>query len=206
MDASKLTPEEKLTLQSYDKYGADWANAHKDFTFWAKELFRFNKYLPSGKILEIGAGGGRDAKMLIQSGYDYLGTDISKGLLRAAQKNLPNTKFLQKSVYNLDFPKNSFDGFWACAVLLHIPKSRINEALTQIHNAIMPGGVGFISVKKGEGEEVTVEPPPDGKRFFAYYSLEEFKNVLTKNGFKILYTKERKKTKKTTWLIYIVTK
>ncbi|MDP2632420.1 MAG: class I SAM-dependent methyltransferase [Candidatus Curtissbacteria bacterium] len=201
---AKLTNEEQQTLNSYNKYGKQWAASHSDFDFWAQELNRFKKFLPQGKVLEIGSGGGRDAREIIKAGYDYSGTDISKGLLEAAKKYNPGAKFLLKSVYNLNFPKNSFDGFWACAVLLHVPKKRIDEALQQLHRVIKSHGVGFISVKKGKGEKNTVEPPPDGQRFFAYYSLKEFAGVLLRNDFEVLYSKERKKTAKTTWLIYFV--
>lgn len=204
MKKVRLTREEQETLGSYNKYGEQWAESHLDFDFWAPELERFKKYLPSGKILEIGSGGGRDARELIKKGYNYIGTDISEGLLKAAKKYNPGAKFLLKSVYDLDFPENSFDGFWACAVLLHIPKNRIDKALKQIHRIVRLGGTGFVSVKKGRGERATVEQPPDGKRFFSYYSLEQFQEVLLRNDFEILYSKERKKTKKTTWLIYFV--
>ena len=149
----KLTKREQQTLKSYDQYGKQWAASHLDFDFWVPELKKFKKYLSEGKVLEIGSGGGRDAKELIRAGYEYTGTDISKGLLEAAKKYNPGAKFLLKSVYDLDFPENSFDGFWACAVLLHIPKSRIDEALRQLHKVVKPNGVGFISVKQGVGEE-----------------------------------------------------
>lgn len=200
----KLTKQEQQTLDSYNKYGKEWAAGHLDFDFWEPELKRFNKYLPKGKILEIGSGGGRDARELIKAGYEYTGTDVSKGLLEAAKKYNPGAKFFLKSVYSLDFPISFFDGFWACAVLLHIPKSRIDEALRQLHRVTKPGGVGFISVKKGKGERFTIEPPPDGKRLFAFYSLKEFEGKLHRNDFEILYLKERKKTAKTTWLVYFV--
>ena len=98
-------------------------------------------------------------------GYDYTGTDVSKGLLDAAQENNPGAKFYQMGVYDMDFPDNGFDGFWACAVLLHLPKSKITKALQSIHDIVCPEGVGFISLKEGEGEEYVDEPPPDGKRF-----------------------------------------
>lgn len=204
MVKSELTKEERQTLESYNKYGKGWAQAHMDYSSWEKDLKKFKKYLPKGRVIEIGAGGGRDARELMKAGYEYLGTDISKGLLKAAQENNPKAKFVLKSVYDLDFPENSFDGFWACAVLLHIPKSRIKEALTQLHKVTKPSGVGFISVKKGHGERFTIEPPPDGKRFFAYYSLKEFEGELLKNGFEILHSEERRKTARTTWLIYFV--
>lgn len=44
--------------------------------------------MPAGKILEVGSGGGRDAKDLIEMGYEYIGIDISKGLLEEAKKYL----------------------------------------------------------------------------------------------------------------------
>lgn len=59
----KLTLQEQQTLNSYNKYGKQWAASHLDFDFWAPELRRFKKYLPKGRILEIGSGGGRDAKV-----------------------------------------------------------------------------------------------------------------------------------------------
>src|SRR3989344_2163605 len=202
MGKVKLTNAEQQTVDSYNRYGKRWSADHLDFSFWEKELKRLKKYLPDGKILEIGSGGGRDAKELIKAGYDYLGTDISKGLLNSARENNPGVKFILKSVYDLDFPDNTFDGFWACAVLLHIPKTRIDEALKQLYKVTKSTGVGFISVKKGGGERFTVEPPPNGKRFFAFYSLKEFERKLRNNAFEILYSEERKKTAKTTWLVY----
>src|SRR3990167_6131265 len=102
----KLTLEEQESLNSYNKYGKQWAASHLDFGFWALELKRFKKYLPNGKVLEIGSGGGRDAKELIKTGYKYTGTDISEELLEAAKKYNPGAKFLLKSVYDLSFPKN----------------------------------------------------------------------------------------------------
>jgi len=204
MGKVELTQDEKQTLSSYDKYGKRWAVEHLDFSFWKSELNRFKQYLPTGKILEIGSGGGRDAKKLIKAGYRYLGTDVSRGLLKAAQEYNPGAKFIQRSVYDLRLPENSFDGFWACAVLLHIPKKRIGDALKQLHKVTKPKGVGFISVKKGRGERFTIEPPPDGKRLFSFYSLKEFEKKLLNNKFEILYSKERRKSAKTTWLIYFV--
>jgi len=204
MADTKLTKDEKQTLNSYNKYGRAWARAHMDYDSWKKELRRFKDYLPKGKVLEVGSGGGRDTKKLIELGYEYLGTDVSEGLLKAAQENNSGAKFMLKSVYDLDFPNNTFDGFWACAVLLHIPKSRIDEALKELHKVTKPKGVGFISVKKGRGERFIIEPPPDGKRLFSFYSLKGFEKRLLNNGFEILHSEERKKTAKTTWLVYFV--
>ena len=135
----KLTPQEKLTIEAYDQNATTWAQSRNKKGDWAKEKETFKEYLPSGKVLEIGSGGGRDAKDLIEMGYEYTGTDISKGLLEEARKNNPKATFLLQSVYELDFPEKTFDGFWACAVLLHMPKDRMSEALKSIHNVIKKG-------------------------------------------------------------------
>lgn len=204
---TKLTKAEKLTLNTYKEIAQEWIDEHADERISQKDLDTFFKYLPAGKILEIGAGGGRDAKRLLEKGYDYTGTDISDELLNVARKRLPQGKFITQSVYELDFPENTFDGFWCFAVLLHVPKFRINEALSKIYEVIKSGGVGFISVKQGEGEKIVEEETPSGqkyKRFFAYYLPREFNKILEDNNFEVLKSEIRPVTQKTTWLVYIV--
>jgi len=163
-------------------------------------MVRFHQLLPSGKVLEIGSGAGKDAASLIQIGYDYTGTDASGGLIRVAQKRNPEATFKKVSVYDLDFPEQSFDGFWTAATLLHIPKDKIDDALTKIRSQVKVGGVGFISLKEGEGER---EDKNTG-RWFSYYSQEEFSEVLERNGFKVADFASRE-GEKDTWLCFWVT-
>lgn len=133
--------------------------------FGARKWIGSQELLPTGKVLEIGSGGGRDAKELIAKGYKYTGTDVSKGLLEEARKANPSTVFLRQSVYDLDFPDNTFDGFWASAVLLHIPKDRIDEALSRLRAVVRNDGIGFISIKQGEGQKIEeYEPDMEEKR------------------------------------------
>ena len=157
--------------------------------------------LPSGKVLEIGSGAGKDAQALIQMGYEYTGTDASKGLIDLAQQRNPGAKFENKSVFDLDYPDNTFDGFWTAATLLHIPKSRIDEALGTIRRVVKPGGVGFISLKQGEGEK---EDPNTG-RWFSYYSRDEFADILEGNSFRV-ENFEVRAGQKDTWLVFYTSK
>ena len=167
----------------------------------------FKKLLPEGKILEIGAGGGRDAQELIRLGYDYVGIDVAEKLLAEAQKINPTATFLHQSIYELDFPKHAFDGFWTAATLLHIPKSRIKSALRKIHAVIKPRGIGFISIKQGKGERIEQDEPQipgDHRRLFAYYSQNEFKKILEDNSYQVIETHTKPISERTTWLIYFV--
>lgn len=201
-----LTPEEETTLKTYNAKAQHWAALHSSPGAWKEEMEILRKFLPGGKILEIGSGGGRDAKELIAMGYDYVGTDISEGLLETAKKVNPGVSFLNQSVYDLSFPNGTrFDGFWACAVLLYIPKAKIDQALQNIRKYIRNQGIGFIAVKEGKGEEL-LEDTENGQvyeRFFSFYSEQEFREVLLRNHFEILEFKKRQRPQ-TSWLCFFV--
>jgi len=62
-----------------------------------------------------------------------------------------------------------FDGVWACASLLHFPKSRVALVLRRLRQALKDEGKMFASVQRGKGEAVVA----DG-RFYAYYDEPEF--------------------------------
>lgn len=193
------------TIDYYDREAESWSAAHhgnEADSYWEDEMGKFHELLPSGKILEIGSGTGKDAAALIAMGYDYVGTDASKGLLQMARKRNPKASFFLKGVEELDFPEDEFDGFWSAATLLHIPKDRIDNALTSIKKQIRPGGVGFISVKQGEGERVDKLTG----RWFAYYSQGGFADILGRNGYEVVESKVKPTEGETTWLIYFVKK
>jgi SAM-dependent methyltransferase len=177
------TKREKQTWQYYERYATEYtARRTEDFYFWKPEIEKFHNLLPSGKILEIGSGGGHEAKQLIKIGYDYTGIDVSINLLRIAKNENPTGTFLNRSVYEIDLPSKSFDGFWTAATLLHIPKTRIYEALSNIHFLLKPGAIGFISLGKGNTEEIEESTG----RYIAFYQLNEFRKILAESHFKVL--------------------
>lgn len=189
-----LTDREKQTVDYYDREAENWTTAHGE-SYRKEEMEIFHRYLPEGRVLEIGSGSGKDAAALIAMGYDYVGTDVSKGLIKIARKKNPGARFEHLSVYDLNFPEHYFDGFWTAATLLHIPKDRIDWIFQRVKTQVKPEGVGFISVKKGEGEKTEEKTG----RFFAYYSLGEFSEVLKRNGYEILESSTRQ-GEKDVWL------
>lgn len=202
---SKLTLEERLTVNTYDRQAENWSSGHGSANFWGEEMTRFKELLPSGRILEIGAGGGRDAKELIEGGYDYYGTDISAGLLKQARKNNPGVSFEEVSVYDLDY-EELFDGFWCSAVLLHIPRPRIDDALQAVNKNMKRGAFGFIAIKEGEGERLEADDKSSqgDERFFVYWTNDDFSKKLVDNGFEIVERGYRPMSERTKWLTYIV--
>jgi SAM-dependent methyltransferase len=204
---TKLDPIEEATRAAYDNQAKIWASEHDDPDYWADELRHFQRLLPTGLLLEVGCGGGRDANQLIKHGYRYIGTDVSAGLLHVAQKNLPDEQFYQQSLYELGLPNHQpFDGFWASAVLLHIPRYRIDEALQGLKRVLRPGAVGFITLKDGLGQETVIEPTSSGpfERFFCYWQKDDFAPVLTRNGYTVVDYHFSVRSERTRWHCFFV--
>lgn len=205
-------PKELKTLEAYAKNTQGWTKTHSDQDFWLPCYTLFQELLPKGKVLDIGCGGGRDAEFFIQAGYDYVGIDAVGEMIKQARDNAPSGNFLQMSMYSLGFlphpNPNSFDGFWASASLLHIPKENLPLVLEEIKRVVRPGGIGFISVKEGEGESMVrggsgIEG--ENERFFAFYEIREFAGVLESKGFEILKClRFTRIPDSAVWLVYFV--
>lgn len=192
---SFMSEKEEMTLKSYAKIAETRNITHGDFDFWRKDFDEFRKFLPKGRIIDIGCGAGRDALLFkeCKEFYSYIGIDASPEMIREARRMVVGTIFLEMNMYELNFGKDFFDGFWASVSLLHISKSRslgvfqrkINVVLGQIRKIVKKNGIGFIVIKQGEGEKMIYDEKGNG-RFFVFYNDCEFRKILEKNKFKVL--------------------
>ncbi len=202
-----LSPQEKTTLLTYNKIAHEWSSNHSSRTFLQKDILSFKSLLhPAKKIIDIGSGGGRDS-LELSSIYDYVGIDISRGLIKEAKKTNPSAIFLNQSMYDIKFKDNNFDGFLASASLLHIPKEKIGIVLKSIHRVVKTEGIGLISIKQGTGEKMIEEKMESGyisQRFFTFYEKSEFTDLLKQNGFEVIHISRKKASTKTTWLIFLI--
>jgi hypothetical protein len=64
---------------------------------------------------------------------------------------------------HIDF-REQFDGIWACASLLHVPRSQMDDVFHRLCLSLKPGGVWFMSFKEGDGERIA----GDGRVFSDY--------------------------------------
>ncbi len=197
---------EAITIKNYDDIAEEWSSDMAVVNDWEAELARFHHLLPEGKVLEIGCGGGRDARALVDMGYEYIGTDASSGMVRVAGKSVPDGAFKTLDMYKLGELNKKFDGFWACASILHIPKNRISEAMRSITGVLKPGAIGFISIKDGDKEDFEVRDIRDRheERLFVYWQKTEFDKVLKAWGFEIVNYEYRPDDERTRWHIYFV--
>lgn len=202
---------ERITQKTYNLTAKDWARDHNNTDYWREEFKTFSLLLPKGKVLDVGCGYGRDYAMFRDAGYAYVGLDFSCAFLAEMRKRFPEAKIVNANIRSIPalFAEDSFDGFWAAASLLHIEKSSIKDVIRGIRQVVKPAGIGFISVKKGDGEGIVSETrngwAAEDKRFFAYYQLQEFSQILTEAGFTpILSGESRRNIGDTKWLEFIV--
>ena len=117
---------------------------------------------PGATILDLGCGSGRDSKHFIEKGFRVVPVDGSPAMCKFAESYLGTpVRCIQFS--ELDY-KNAFDGIWACASLLHVPKKNLDAVMRRVVRALTPYGVLYASFKYGEGENDV-----DG-RHFSYYN------------------------------------
>ena len=133
---------------------------------------RFLDLVPEkGHILDLGCGSGRDSKAFLNAGYVVTAMDASNDVAIYAEKTI-GQPVLVSSFQALSF-NDQFDGVWACASLLHCPRSQIVDVLGRIALSLKPNGVAYMSFKWGDDETID-----DRGRYFNNYTLESLHNLL----------------------------
>lgn len=160
---------EKQTLNYYDQnsegffsgtFAADMTDSQK----------RFAACLPAGStVLDFGCGSGRDTKAFLGMGFLVDATDGSAELCARAS-NYTGIQVRQLLFEELDAGA-AYDGIWACASILHLPREILLEVLRKISVALKSGGILYTSFKYGDFEGIR-----NGRHFtyFTEESLEEF--------------------------------
>ena len=159
------------TIRYYDEHADSFAAGTIRVDFSAAQD-RFLSFLPKdGRILDFGCGSGRDSKYFLEKGFQVDAMDGSEKMCRIARQNtgLPVRQMLFSE---LD-AEAVYDGIWACASILHLPKSELQNVFCKISRALKPGGYCYTSFKYGE-----FEGERNG-RHFTDFTEKTFENFLT---------------------------
>ena len=159
------------TIRYYDEHADSFAAGTINVDFSAAQD-RFLSFLPKdGRILDFGCGSGRDSKYFLEKGFQVDAMDGSEKMCRIARQNtgLPVRQMLFSE---LD-AEAVYDGIWACASILHLPKSELRNVLLNIAGALKSGGYCYTSFKYGE-----FEGERNG-RHFTDFTEKTFENFLT---------------------------
>jgi SAM-dependent methyltransferase len=114
-------------------------------------LSRFLAQLPPGAaILELGCGAGAASAEMLAKGFDARPTDGSPEMASEASRRLgrPVETLL---FHDLD-EVEAYDGVWANACLLHVPRQELKQILALIRRALRPAGYFYASYKTGDAD------------------------------------------------------
>ncbi len=116
-----------------------------------RRLETFMSMLPAGgTVLELGCGAGQDSELMISQGFDVSPTDGTPEIAKAAEKRLGRP--VATLLFNDLDEVGTFDGIWANACLLHVPRLDLPGIILRVHTALKAGGVFFASFKAGSAE------------------------------------------------------
>ena len=159
------------------------------------------------KVLDLGCGSGIQSKQLFHAGLEVVGFDLSPEMIRQAKKRVPGAKFIVGDMTILDkriYPElaEGFDGVFAQASLLHVPKKLIPKVLGSIHDILRTNGILYLALKEGVGEK-EVEEERLGmiiKRFFSFFTKVEIEGYLKNAKFQVLKVRRFLGKSPTIWL------
>ncbi|MBW9055285.1 class I SAM-dependent DNA methyltransferase [Rhizobium mesosinicum] len=165
-----------MTKAFYDDNAETYANRGRKLPTARLDAF-LSALSEKARILELGCGGGQDCAYMLSRGFDVLPTDGSAELARQAEK------LVGRPVKVMRFEELSaseeFDGIWAEASLLHVPRSDLPAILGLIHNALKEDSIFHASFKAG-----TAEGHDGFGRYYNYPSRKWLQELLVAGGWR----------------------
>lgn len=119
----------------------DMSELHKKFT---------SHLLEGALILDGGCGSGRDSLAFMQQGFRVEAFDAAEAMVAKASA-LTGLQVELKRFDELTATER-YDGIWACASLLHVPKSELLESMKALTSSLKQGGFWYLSFKYGDSE------------------------------------------------------
>ncbi len=179
---------------TYNTIAEDWFKDHHDDAWWVEGTDQFISLLKKGDVvLDVGCGAGVKSKYLSEKEFKVVGIDFSDKMVKIARREVGSAVFYVADVKDLSSIPETFDGIFAQAVLLHIPKAEVMTTIAGLKNKLKDGGYLYIAVKekRPEGKEEEVRRENDYgyryERFFSYFVLPELKEYLAELRMKMCY-------------------
>jgi SAM-dependent methyltransferase len=180
----------QLVLQTIDAYER---SAKECVARWNKRrprrpslLVEWLQYLPAGtRLLDLGCGGGGDAGDLDLRGYRVVGVDRTSALLSAGRRRYRSLPLVRADLRQLPFHAMSFDGLWAAASLMHLPKPEARRILADLCKLVRPGGLFAATVTYGMKSRLVTDGWVPG-RYFARWKKDELARAVRRAGWTIL--------------------
>ena len=127
----------QIYLKQIENHGGNKAYMKFKIQHKKKLLKILRKYSGNGTIIEAGCGTGIITSQLASEGYTATGIDIDEKILKLAKKlekdyfGTNRAIYVKKSIFDLDYKKDSFDLCFSCGVLEHFLDEQIIDSISQ---------------------------------------------------------------------------
>jgi SAM-dependent methyltransferase len=198
-----------------------WNKVYKsDSTFFGKEpsnfaLLCFNHMIVNNvrKVLELGAGHGRDSIFFASNGIEVEALDYSVIAVEildkmTKEKRLPIKQQLFDVTQPLPFPDSCFDAAYSHMLLnMRFSLEDLHFIFSEINRVLKPKGFHFFSVRNqndksyGSGVEIDSGIYEINGFQIRFFTEKEIEDLTTAEGFKTLWIKEEYEEPVTLFLV-----
>jgi SAM-dependent methyltransferase len=142
---------------AYDRvaepYAAQFFDELTRKPFDRERLDRFAERLRGrGPACDVGCGPGHVGRYLAERGVDVYGLDLSASMVALARRLNPTMRFEQGDLCALSLPDAALDGIVAFYSLIHLRRTEVAGALTELARVLRRGGLVLLVFHGGEGE------------------------------------------------------
>ncbi len=158
--------------------------------------------VPGAEVWDVGCGGGRDLLWLKQRGFNPVGLERSRGLARMAGQHA-GCRVIVGDFTTFDFSRVAVDAILLTGALVHVPREDLAPLLVHISAGVKPGGILFLSLKRGQG----IRGDKTGRCFYLWQEAE-LKSIFNRMPFDIVHSLKNTSLLKTgeCWLAYVLKK
>lgn len=141
--------KEDLAYIHVDGYGFHWSSAADSI------LEQFNRFgISSGRVIDLGCGGGQWLSRLSTEGYETIGIDVSESMIRLSKRNAPTSRFICGSFADVTIP--ACRAVTAMGEPLNYLKSgtAIRRIMRNVYTALDCGGVFIFDLRGALSEPI----------------------------------------------------
>ncbi|MCA9958046.1 MAG: class I SAM-dependent methyltransferase [Anaerolineales bacterium] len=175
------------TQAAYRRIAAVYADTTVERGQILHDLEAFMKRVPAhSRVLDVGCGPGFDTAILRERQRQAVGVDLSWHMMQSGRQRGVDVPCAQADMCLLPIAAGAVDAVWACASLLHLPRPLLPSAFAEFCRILRPGGIFYMSVKLGDGEQWSEQSyKQQAPRFFVYWQPETIDPLLAAAGFTI---------------------
>ena len=161
---------DERTLRYYEEHAAELAERYESIRGGVQRYFRL-AFARGSRVIDIGAGAARDLAALVSEGHTAYGVEPVAAFHEIALRQHPELKGrLVRGALPSDLPSleelgGPFDGLLCTAVLQHVPRAQLFDAVYALKALLRPGGRALVSIP-GARPGLDAEQRDDRGRLF----------------------------------------